>query len=265
MSGPPYASHSHRARRAIAVKVPAITAMFWLIKGLSTALGESTSDYLVHAMAPVVAVLLGLVGFLATLAVQFAMVRYVVWSYWLAVAMVGIFGTMAADVVHVGFGVPYEISTAMYAALLAAVFLTWRTTEGTLSIHTVNSPRRELFYWMAVAATFAMGTALGDLSAFTLHLGYFVSAGIFAFLIGLAWASYRFLRLNSVLCFWTAYVITRPLGASLADGLGKPTRAGGFGLGSGPVTVALGCVILLMVGTLAFTGWDPAVPPAEQI
>src|SRR6202012_655664 len=120
---------------------------FWAIKALSTALGESTSDYLVHALNPVVAVGLGFVGFLAAMAVQFSMGRYVAWAYWFAVVMVGVFGTMAADVLHVGFHVPYVASSLLYAVSLVVVFIVWQLTEQTLSIHTIDSPRRELFYW----------------------------------------------------------------------------------------------------------------------
>ena len=106
--------------------------------------------------------------------------RYIAWPYWFAVVMVGVFGTMAADVLHVGFGVPYIASSALYAVVLAAVFVTWQRTEQTLSIHTINTARREAFYWAAVVATFAMGTAVGDLTAVTLHLGYLGSAVLFA-------------------------------------------------------------------------------------
>ena len=142
-----------------ALSVPEITFLFWVLKWLSTALGESTSDYLVHAMPPVVAVLLGFVAFIAALAVQFSRRRYQPWAYWLAVVMVGVFGTMAADVLHVGFGVPYIASTVLYGAALAVVFYTWQRTERTLSIHSIDTPRREAFYSPAVVATFALGTS----------------------------------------------------------------------------------------------------------
>jgi uncharacterized membrane-anchored protein len=162
------------ARLAVrgALRVPEITVYFWVIKALSTAMGESTSDYLVHAINPVIAVLLGFIGFCGALAIQFSMRRYTAWSYWLAVVGVGVFGTMAADVLHVRFAVPYAVSTVLYAVVLAAVFVGWERTEHTLSIHTVDSARREAFYWAVVVATFAMGTALGDLTATTFHFGY---------------------------------------------------------------------------------------------
>jgi len=127
---------------ARALRVPEITIWFWIIKALSTALGESTSDYLVHAIDPVVAVGIGFVGFVAALALQLSRRRYIAWAYWLAVVMVGIFGTMAADVLHVGFHVPYVASALLYAVVLAAVFVTWQRTEGTLSVHTIDTTRR---------------------------------------------------------------------------------------------------------------------------
>jgi uncharacterized membrane-anchored protein len=223
---------------------------------LSTAMGESTSDFLVHAMAPELAVLLGFAGFACALILQFSMRRYVAWAYWFAVVMVGIFGTMAADVLHVGLGVSYTASTVLYAAVLIAVFVAWRRTEGTLSIHSIDSPRREAFYWTTVGATFAMGTALGDFTAYTLHLGYFPSALLFAVLIVVPAVGYRWLRWNAVVSFWFAYVITRPLGASIADGLAKPKNVSGAGLGNGPVMLVLGALIVVLVGYLTITQVD---------
>lgn len=229
---------------------------FWLIKGSSTAMGEATSDYLVHAMAPVAAVLLGFAAFVVALVLQLRMGRYAAWTYWLAVVMVGIFGTMAADVLHVGFGVPYTASTILYAVVLAAIFVSWRATEKTLSMHSIDTPRRELFYWAAVVATFAMGTALGDLAAYTLHVGFFASAVAFAAIIAIPASGYRWAGWNAVLCFWFAYVMTRPLGASIADGLGKAKSAKGLGLGSGWVALAFGCVIAGLVAYLSRTEAD---------
>src|SRR5262249_57003204 len=136
-------------------KVPEITAYFWIVKALTTAMGESTSDFLVHSMVPEIAVVLGAIAFTVAIYLQFKKDRYVPWAYWLAVAMVGVFGTMAADVLHVGLGVPYLVSTIFYAIVLYLVFRTWYRVEGTLSIHSITTPRRELFYWAAVLATFA--------------------------------------------------------------------------------------------------------------
>ncbi|HJQ48715.1 MAG TPA: hypothetical protein VJ870_20675 [Amycolatopsis sp.] len=235
------------------VRVPAITASFWILKALSTALGESTSDYLVRVLDPIPAVLLGFVAFVVALVWQFSRGRYVAPAYWFAVVMVGIFGTMAADVLHVGFGVSYAAATVLCAVLLAAVFLAWRRREGTLSVHSIDSPRREAFYWAAVVATFALGTAAGDLAATTLGLGYFGSIIVFAVVIAIPAAGFRFLRWTAVFSFWFAYVVTRPLGASVADWLGKPADAGGVGIGDGPVSLVLAVLILCGVGCLSMT------------
>ena len=236
-----------------ALRVPEITVYFWVIKALSTAMGESTSDYLVHIMNPLVAVGLGFVFFAGALILQFSVRRYIAWTYWLAVVMVGVFGTMAADVLHVGFGVPYTASSILYAVVLAAVFIIWGRTEKTLSIHSIDTPRRESFYWLAVVATFAMGTALGDFTATTLHLGYLASGFLFAAVIAIPAIGFRWLRWNAIFSFWFAYVATRPLGASFADYLGKPKSAGGVGLGDGPVALVLTIVIAVLVAFLAVT------------
>jgi uncharacterized membrane-anchored protein len=239
-----------------ALRVPQITAFFWIIKGLSTAMGEATSDYLVRVMHPVPAVGAGFVGFVIALVLQFKQRRYRAWTYWFAVVMVGVFGTMAADVLHVGFGVPYIASTTLYAVILAAVFIVWARAEPTLSIHSIDSPRREAFYWAAVVATFAMGTALGDLTATTLHLGYFVSMLMFAGIIVIPAIGFRLFGWNPIFSFWFAYVVTRPLGASFADWMGKPTNVGGLGVGDGTVSVALTALIACMVAYLAVTRRD---------
>jgi uncharacterized membrane-anchored protein len=250
-----------RARHAFS-KVPEVTAYFWVVKALTTAMGESTSDFLVHAMAPQVAVLLGGVALAIALYVQFSKDRYAPWAYWLAVAMVGVFGTMAADVLHVGFGVPYIASTIFYAIALALVFRTWYRVEGTLSIHTITTPRRELFYWAAVLATFALGTAAGDLTAVTLGLGYFGSIVLFAAVIAIPAFGYFRRGWNPILSFWFAYVVTRPLGASVADWLAVSHARGGLALGTGPVSLILAIAIAAFVHHLARTDKDT---PVDQL
>jgi uncharacterized membrane-anchored protein len=239
-----------------ALRVPEITVFFWLIKGLSTAMGESTSDFMVHVMPPIAAVLVGFAGFAAAMVIQFRMRRYVAWAYWLAVVMVGVFGTMVADVLHVGFNVPYWVSATLFAVSLFTIFIVWRRAEGTLSIHSIDSSRRELFYWLAVVATFALGTAVGDLTAVTLHLGYLLSALLFAVVIAIPAIGFARFRWNAIFAFWFAYVVTRPLGASLADWLGKPTSAGGIGIGGGLVALALALTIAGLVGYLSVTRRD---------
>jgi uncharacterized membrane-anchored protein len=233
---------------------PRITVVFWAIKILTTAMGEATSDYLVHAYNPYLAVLGGFAGFVVAVALQYAVRRYVPWIYWLAVLMVAVFGTMAADVLHVEFGVPYVASTIGFAIVLAIVFSLWHASEGTLSIHSITTTRRETFYWLAVLATFAMGTATGDLTAYTANLGFLSSGLLFAgaFLVpALAW---RFLGLQPILAFWAAYVLTRPLGASFADWMGKARRAGGLGWGDGSVAGVLLVLIAVLVAYVSVEG-----------
>jgi uncharacterized membrane-anchored protein len=253
----------HRQVASNELRVPEITVLFWVVKGLSTALGESTSDYLVHSLHPVPAVGLGFVAFAGALALQFSMRRYVAWAYWLAVVMVGIFGTMAADVLHVGFHVPYIASTALYAVVLAVVFTTWQRVEGTLSIHSIDSPRRELFYWAAVVSTFALGTAVGDLTAVTFNFGYFFSMVFFAGLILVPAVGFRWFHWSPVLAFWFAYVVTRPLGASFADWVSKPQSANGLGWGDGLVSLVLAIAIACFVAYFAITGNDMQRAPTD--
>jgi len=238
--------------------------MFWLIKGLSTALGESTSDWAVHAVAPELAVVAGFAGFVAALVVQFSRHRYVPWAYWSTVVMVGIFGTMAADVMHVALHVPYVASAALYAVLLAAVFVVWSRTEGTLSVHDIDTWRREAFYWAAVVSTFALGTALGDVTAHTLNLGYPTSAVIYAGVIVVIVCAYKVTLLGPTVAFWAAYVMTRPLGASLADWFGKPTSEGGLGVGPGPTSLALAAVIVVLVAAITLRPQLEPVPTGPQ-
>jgi uncharacterized membrane-anchored protein len=237
-------------------KVPEVTAFFWIVKALTTGMGESTSDFLVHGLVPEIAVVIGAVAFLAALYLQFSSDRYVPWRYWLAVAMVGVFGTMCADVLHVGLGVPYVVSTVFYAIVLAVVFRTWYRVEGTLSIHSITSERREAFYWAAVLATFALGTAAGDLTAVTFGLGFFGSGLMFAAVIAIPAIGYFRFGMNSILAFWFAYVVTRPLGASFADWLGVSSARGGLAIGTGLVSFVLAAMIAMFVAFLASTGID---------
>lgn len=237
-------------------KVPEVTAYFWIVKALTTGMGESTSDFLVHKLVPEIAVVIGGIGLVVALILQFRSRGYVAWRYWLAVAMVGIFGTMAADALHVGLGVPYVVSTIFYALALAVVFASWYVSERTLSIHSIFTPRRELFYWAAVLATFALGTAAGDLTAVTFGLGYFASGLLFAAAIAVPAIGYWRFGLNSILAFWSAYVLTRPLGASFADWLAVSHSRGGLDLGTGRVSLALAALIALFVAYLSVTRKD---------
>jgi uncharacterized membrane-anchored protein len=243
------------------LKVPEITAYFWIVKLLSTAMGEATSDYFVLDVNRYLGVILGFVGLIVALVLQFKARRYNAWIYWFAVSMVAVFGTMAADVLHVVIGVPYVASTIFFLMCLAIVFVTWYTSEKTLSIHTIFPGRREMFYWATVIATFALGTAAGDFTASTLGLGYFISIVLFVVLFLLPGVGYLVLRLNSVGTFWFAYVMTRPLGASVADWLGKPIY-GGLGLGDGKVALVLTALMVVFVAYLAMTRLD-VVPTRE--
>jgi uncharacterized membrane-anchored protein len=241
-------------------KVPEILIVFWVVKLLSTAMGEAFSDYLVFHVNPYLAVVAATLGLAVALAAQLRASRYRASVYWLAVVMVAIFGTMVADVLHVVLDIPYAVSAAALAAALVAVFVAWYRVEGTLSIHSIDTPRREIFYWATVMATFALGTAAGDLTASTLGLGYPASAVLFAVAFAIPGVGYRFLRWNPIAAFWTAYVITRPLGASVADWLGKATL-GGLGIGDAVVAVVFAACIAVLVAYLAISRIDV---PADQ-
>jgi uncharacterized membrane-anchored protein len=248
-------------------KVPEVAAVFWITKVLTTGMGETASDFLARTFNPVVAVSVAGLVLAAVLAVQFSARRYVPWIYWLTVVMVSVFGTMAADVLHVGLGVPYLASTLAFAATLVAVFVAWYASEKTLSIHSIYNARREAFYWAAVLTTFALGTAAGDMTAVTLHLGYLASGLLFAVLIAIPAIAFWRKRLNPIFAFWFAYIVTRPLGASFADWMGVPASRRGLGLGTGPVSLVLALVIAGLVGylTLARRGIEPelAVQPSD--
>ncbi len=236
--------------------MPAITFHFWAVKILSTAMGEAASDYLVHTISPFEAVGLGFLGFLIAIAWQFAVRRYFAPAYWLAVVMVAVFGTMVADAIHIEIGIPYAISAFDCAVALAAIFAIWWLVERNLSIHSINTRRREAFYWAAVLATFAMGTALGDLSAYTWHLGWFVSGLMYTALFAIPLVARRAIGLNELIAFWWAYIVTRPLGASYADWLGVPQSLGGLNFGRGTVAICLTVVIIVWVAYLTVTKVD---------
>jgi uncharacterized membrane-anchored protein len=250
-------------RRAL-TKVPMIIAFFWFTKVATTAFGESASDALNGLpTGPALAIPLMLIGLVWTLRRQFRRDRYDAWTYWSVVVMVAIFGTSAADALHVGLGVPYLISTIFYAIVLAVVFFVWHRSEGTLSIHSITTKRREAFYWATVLATFALGTACGDMTATTLHIGYLGSGFMFLGLIAIPWLGHRYLGLNEVFAFWMAYVLTRPLGASFADWMAVEPSRGGLGLGAGGASLILLAVVLLCIRRLATTKIDVLVEDVD--
>jgi len=242
-------------RHALA-KVPEATVFFWLIKILTTGMGETMSDYLVTHLNPIMAVALAGLVLVAALAWQFSLRRYVAWVYWFAVIMVSVFGTMAADILHVGLGIPYAVSTGVFTGLLAGIFIVWYMTEKTLSVHSIFTRRRELFYWSTVLTTFALGTAVGDLAATTMRLGYFSSGILFAVLMLVPALAFWKDKLTSVAAFWIAYILTRPLSVS--------HNRGGLGFGTGPVSFVLLAVIICLVSYLAVSQKDVEKQPATQ-
>ncbi|GLP81023.1 COG4705 family protein [Mycobacterium antarcticum] len=237
-------------RELVASKVPEITALFWVLKLFTTAMGENASDYLVHTN-PYIGLAIGVVGFIVTLGLQLRTRRYHPVVYWAAVSMVAVLGTMVADVLHGGLGVPLPVSTVACACVLAVTFMAWYHTERTLSIHSITTRRREVFYWLAVSFTLVLGTAAGDLTADTLGLGFLGSIALFTVIMAIPVVGRFGFGLNSVLAFWFAYIVSRPLGASFADWLGKPARAGGVGLGDGPVAGVLALAIATLVTCIA--------------
>jgi uncharacterized membrane-anchored protein len=250
--------------RRVVTKVPMIIAFFWLTKVATTAMGEATSDALNGLpTGPALAIPLMLIGLVWALRRQFRRDHYDAWTYWTVVVMVAIFGTSAADALHVGLGIAYLDSTIFYAVVLAAVFLVWHRSEGTLSIHSIRTKRREAFYWATVFATFALGTACGDMTATTLHIGYFGSGLMFIGLIAIPWLGHRYFGLNEVFAFWMAYVLTRPLGASFADWMAVEPSRGGLGIGAGGAALILTAVVVLLIRRLATTKIDVLVEDVD--
>jgi uncharacterized membrane-anchored protein len=239
-------------------KVPEVTIYFWIIKVLCTTVGETASDYLAGDLS------LGLTkttfitsaALVVTLVFQFRAWRYVPSIYWLAVVLISIVGTQITDNLTDNVGVSLVITTIVFSVLLAVTFTAWYASERTLSIHTIFTTRREAFYWLAVLFTFALGTAAGDLAAERLNLGYALSTGVFAAGIALvAVAHYRF-ALNAVAAFWIAYILTRPLGASLGDYLSQVRADGGLGLGATMTSALFLAAIVIVVAYLSVTRKD---------
>lgn len=243
------------AGRAL-TKVPEITVFFWITKILTTAMGEATSDFMNATIGPAIAVPLMLIGLVVALKRQFKATGYNAWDYWLVVIMVAVFGTSCADALHVGFGIPYTVSSAFYLVVLGVVFTAWYSSERTLSIHSIYTRKREQFYWATVLATFALGTAAGDMTAMNWNLGYLSSGILFLSLFALPAVAYRWFGLNSIFAFWLAYIMTRPLGASFADWIDATARKGGLALGTGPTAVGLAVMMFGFIAYLAATRID---------
>ncbi len=247
----------------LAAKVPEITLLFWVIKILTTAAGEATSDYLSlhsHVVGGAIEILLVVLG----LWFQFRSRRYAAAAYWFLALAIATSGTGVSDTMHLTFGVPYAGTTCFWAVVLAAIFWLWHRSERTLSIHSIVTRRREVYYWATVFATFALGTALGDLTATTFGLGYLASGVAFTVLILIPAVAWRFLGLNEVVAFWFAYIVTRPLGASFADYFSKPHANSGLAFGDGPTAIVLNLAVVVLVAYLVITRND-IQPPAPAV
>jgi uncharacterized membrane-anchored protein len=234
-------------------KVPDITLSFWIIKIMSTTVGETAADFLaVNAGLGQLATRIGMAALLAiALALQLRTRRYTPWIYWLTVVLVSIVGTQITDLLTDGLNVSLYVSTAVFAVVLAVIFFVWQRIEGTLSIAEIVTPRRELFYWAAILCTFALGTAAGDLATEALGLGFSLGAVCFGALIAIAFAAWR-LGVNAVLAFWIAYILTRPFGASLGDLLTQARTYGGLGMGAAWTSLLFLTVIALLVASAQF-------------
>ena len=247
----------------VAAKVPEVIFVFWVVKILTTAGGEATSDYL-KTWGNIRGGATELLVFLVGLVLQFATRRYRALAYWFLAFAIAIIGTGVSDFLHLDVHIPYAGTTLLWAVVLGAIFWLWLRNEGTLSIHSITTQRREAFYWATVFATFALGTALGDFTATSLNLGFLASGILFGVLIllpALAW--WRF-GLNSIAAFWMSYVLTRPLGASFADYLSKPKALSGANFGDGPTAVVFAVAVFVLVLYLAVARPDIQRGPAMQ-
>ncbi|MEO7106864.1 MAG: hypothetical protein ABIZ09_10850 [Rhodoferax sp.] len=244
-------------------KVPEVTLFFWIIKIMATTVGETAADLLSAKLN------LGLTGtamatgvlLVAFLVAQMNARKYVPWIYWMTVVLLSIFGTLLTDNLVDNFGVPLQTTTAVFGVALAATFAVWYASERTLSIHTITTTRRELFYWAAILFTFALGTAAGDLAAEGMHLGYATAALIYGGLIAAVTIAYYVFKANAIAAFWTAYVLTRPFGASCGDLLSQPVANGGLGLG----TVSTSSIFLvIIIGLGAYMTVSREKTPAQR-
>jgi uncharacterized membrane-anchored protein len=236
-------------------RVPRVTVDFWLIKLMAVTVGETAADYLAVNLGlglPLTSVIMTVV-LIAAIAMQFAQRRYVPVWYWVAVVLVSVVGTLLTDNLVDNFGVPLEVTTVVCAVLLAITFIVWFWSERTLSIHSIFTTRREAFYWVAILLTFALGTAAGDLVAEKLDVGYLLTAIIFAVVIGAIAVAWWVFKLNAVLAFWLAYILTRPMGASFGDLLSQPMDYGGLGLGTIITSVIFLAVIAATIVYMTIT------------
>lgn len=229
-------------------KVPAVTATFWIVKIMATTVGETAADFLNNNLGLGLATTSIVMGTLLMVALvaQLRLRRYLPWLYWSAVVLISVVGTLITDNITDRLGIALELTTAAFGIALAATFAVWFACERTLSIRTIFTTRRELFYWAAILFTFALGTAAGDLVAETMKLGYLNSALAFGGCIALVAVAHWLFKLNAILTFWIAYILTRPFGASFGDLLSQPAGNGGLGLG----TVSTSAVFLAVIAAL---------------
>jgi uncharacterized membrane-anchored protein len=270
IAAPPIAAvPRHDARslgRQMLNKVPEITLYFWVIKILCTTVGETAADLMNEELG------LGLTnttyimtaGLIAVLIVQFRTRKYIPGIYWLAVVLISIVGTLITDNLVDNAGVPLETTTIAFSVALALVFAVWYWSERTLSVHTIVTTKREAFYWLAILFTFALGTSAGDLFAEKLELGFLPSAGIFAGAIALVTLAHFRFKLNAILAFWIAYILTRPLGASIGDYLSQPVEETGLGLGTILTSVIFLATILALVVYLTISKRDLIAVSASE-
>ena len=239
-------------------KVPEVALIFWIVKIMCTTVGETAADYFNESLGFGLSNTTYVTGALLALllVVQFGMRRYWPPVYWAAVVVISVFGTLITDNLTDRYNVPLTTSTAVFAVILAIVFATWYAIEKTLSIHTIVTTRRESFYWLAILFTFALGTAAGDLVAEKFGLSLGLSVCLWGGLIAAIAIAHMKFGLNAALSFWLAYILTRPLGASIGDGLSLSTGEGGLGVGATHTSYVFGAVIVLLVGYLTITHSD---------
>ncbi len=242
-------------QQPLAAKVPEVTVLFWVIKISTTAAGEGISDWLANT-SRVLGFFVEVILFCTALYLQFRTRRYSAVCYWYLALAIATSGTGVADTMHLVLGLPYAVTTVFWLVVLAAVFYAWNASEHTLDIHSITTNRREWFYWATVFATFALGTAVGDLFATTFGLGFLGSALLFCGVILIPWVGWKFLRFNAIFAFWFAYVITRPLGASFADYLSKSKELSGSGFGDLQTAAVLTAIVAILVAYTAKARYD---------
>lgn len=244
-------------------KAPEVTAFFWIIKMMSTTVGETAADFLNADLYFGLTGTSVLMGALLTIALFFQIraKRYVPALYWIAVVFFSIFGTLITDNLSDNLGIPLAVSTGVFSVALITTFTLWYAKEKTLSIRAIDTVKRELFYWVAILFTFALGTAAGDWVAEGLNLGYANAALLFGSLIAATAVAYYLFKVNAVACFWTAYVLTRPLGAAWGDFLSQPTNNGGIGLGA---TGTSALFLVTIIGLVSYLSSNQIKRAAES-